>query len=157
MRSSSSWAPDAVDARDLAGFGAFVRRGLAALRAELPWAFARMAARLDGRDVLLVVDGERVPVRAAAGDVAVREGAAFAPRVTLHTDGLTVLRLADAEVTVVDATLDGSLVLSGSVDDLVAFHDGLQAFLHGAVRSPSFPALLDRFRRHVTAREVPPP
>ncbi len=154
MRSSSS---SAREGEALAGFGAFVRRGLAALRAELPWAFGAMARALDGRDVLLVVDGEPVAVRAAAGDVAVLDAVAtFAPCVTLHTRAAAVLRLADGELTVVDATLDGSLALTGAVDDLVAFHDGLMAFLHGAVRSPSFPSLLDQFRRYATREERPP-
>jgi hypothetical protein len=159
VRSSSSWARDAAAGRDLDGFGAFVRRGLAALRDELPWAFAQMARALGDRDVLLEVDDERVAVRAAAFDVAVlpAEPVGFAPRVTLRTDAATVLRLADAERTVVDATIAGELVLRGDVDDLVAFHDGLVAFLHGAVRSPSFPHLLDHFRRFVSRCEVKSP
>lgn len=156
MRSSSSSAPDAGP--DLAGFGDFVARGLATLRAELPWCWAATAAALDGRSVLLVVGAEPVRVRARRGEVAVLASAeGFAPCVTLVTDPVTVLRLADAETTVVDATLDGSIALRGDVDDLVAFHDGLVAFLHGAVRSPSFPRLLDLYRRWATtpARGAP--
>lgn len=130
-------------------------RGLATLHAELPWCFARMADALDGRDVLLSIGDESVPVRARDGAVRVLSaGEDCVACVTLVTDARTVLRLADAETTVVDATLDGSIALRGRVDDLVAFHDGLIAFLHGAVRSPSFPRLLDHYRRWVAAADL---
>lgn len=146
MRSSSSSGRDEGGA-----FGRFVARGLAALRDELPWAHARMAAALEGRDVLLTVDGEAVPVTARGGAVEVHPLApqGFSPCVTLATDRATVARLADAERTITDAVVAGEVALRGAVDDLVAFHDGLMAFLAGAVRSPSFPALLDDYRRWV--------
>lgn len=141
MRSSSSSAPEGA-------FGRFVSRGLGALRAELPWAYRRMADALCGRDVLLTVSGEDVPITAAGGEVTTHPAPPehFAPRVTLRTERAVVARLADAELTVVDAVVSGAVTLRGDVDDLVAFHEGLMAFLHGAVRSPSFPALLDEFR-----------
>ncbi len=138
----------------LASFGDFVREGLAALVEELPWCAARMVTALGRRDVLLTVDGEPVRVRADGARVRVIDAAEFSPRVTLTTDRVTVLRLADAETSVLDAVLDGSIVLRGDVDDLVAFYEGLQGFLHGAVRSPSFPRLLERYRRWAAPRDA---
>lgn len=144
VRSSSSSGPEP-------GFARFVARGLRALRAELPWAYALMADALGPRDVLLAISGETVAVTTRGGEVTAHaappEG--FAPRVVLATERATVLQLADAERTIVDAVVSGEVTLRGDVDDLVAFHDGLMAFLHGAVRSPSFPALLDEYRAWV--------
>lgn len=144
MRSSSSSGRDGA-------FGRFVSRGLGALRAELPWAYARVAAALAGRDVLLAVSGEDVPITARDGAVVAHVVApqGFSPCVTLRTERAVVARLADGELTIVDAVVSGEVALRGDVDDLVAFHDGLMAFLHGAVRSPAFPALLDEFRAWV--------
>lgn len=146
MRSSSSSGPEGA-------FQRFVTMGLRALRDELPWAYARTALALAGRDVLLTVSDEAVPVRATADEVTAHVSApeGFAPQVALRTARGVIVRLADAELSIVDAVISGEVSLRGDVDDLVAFHDGLMAFLHGAVRSPSFPALLDDFRRWAEA------
>lgn len=141
-------------ARPPASFGDFVREGLAALDDELPWCAARMVSALGRRDALLTVDAEPVRVRADGARVRVIDAVEFSPCVTLTTDRVTVLRLADAETTVLDAVLDGSITLRGDVDDLVAFYEGLQGFLHGAVRSPSFPRLLERYRRWAAPPEA---
>ena len=46
-----------------------------------------------------------------------------------------------------DAVLSGALELSGDLESLVAFHEGLMLYLAGAVRSLEFPRLLEAFRR----------
>jgi hypothetical protein len=54
--------------------------------------------------------------------------------------------LIDARLTLLDAVLSDALAMTGAPDDLLAFHDGLIAYVHGAVRAPSFPALLSAYR-----------
>jgi hypothetical protein len=49
-------------------------------------------------------------------------------------------------VSLLDAVLEERIVMLGSVPDICAFHDGLMAYLHGAVRCRSFPELLRRYR-----------
>jgi hypothetical protein len=74
-----------------------------------------------------------------------------APRVTLRTTRREVVALADAERSLVASVLLGETVLRGRVGDLAAFHDGLVEFLRGAVRSPTFPGLMDAFRADVVS------
>jgi hypothetical protein len=127
-------------------FRGWVDRGLRALSRELPWAHARMAAALGAREVALTVDGEVAAVQSDGARVWLRDEP-DAPVVTLRTTRREIVALADAERSLVESVLRGDTVLCGRVDDLAAFHDGLLEFLRGAVRSPSFPALMDGFRR----------
>ena len=68
------------------------------------------------------------------------------PTAELVTSRNTILSILDARLTLAEAVLSDAIVLKGHVDDLIAFHDGLMTYVRGAVRSPSFPRLLDHFR-----------
>jgi hypothetical protein len=68
------------------------------------------------------------------------------PTAELVTSRNTILNILDARLTLAEAVLSDAIVLKRHVDDLIAFHDGLMTYVRGAVRSPSFPRLLDRFR-----------
>lgn len=129
-------------------FRGWVDRGLRALQAELPWAYARMASALGAREVAITVDGEAAVVESDGVTVRLRDEPR-APSVTLRTSRREIVALAEAERSLVDSVLLGETVLRGRVEDLSAFHDGLLEFLRGAVRSPSFPALMDAFRADV--------
>lgn len=131
-------------------FRAWVDRGLRALARELPSAHARMAAALGAREVSIVVDGDEAVVESNGARVWLRDEA-LAPCVALHTSRREVVALADAERSLVASVLLGETVLRGRVADLAAFHDGLVEFLRGAVRSPSFPGLMDAFRADVVS------
>lgn len=77
------------------------------------------------------------------------------PDIEALTDVGTVLDVIDARATLMEAILNDRLFLRGSTEDLLAFHDGLMAYVHGAVRAPSFPWLLAEFRaaaRHRRSR-----
>jgi hypothetical protein len=139
VRSSSSSAPDAT-------FASFLAGSLDLLERELPWAYGAMCRVLAPREVLLSVDGEDVSVRCTERTAIVGARAA-APDVECRTTRAAILDLADASTSLVDAVMSDRVHLRGAVGDLLAFHDGLMAYLGGAVRSPSFPALLERFRR----------
>ena len=73
---------------------------------------------------------------------------------TLRTTRREIVALAEAERSLVSSVLLGETVLRGRVEDLAAFHDGLLEFLRGAVRSPSFPGLMDAFRRDVVSSDA---
>jgi hypothetical protein len=133
------------------GFAAFLRRSLELLERELPEALRALSARMASRSVLLSVDGERVQLR-------------FTPRialglpeeratVTVTTTRRTILDVVDRGTSLADAVLADHLVLVGAPADLLAFHDGLLDYVHGAVRAPSFPGLLGEFR--TAARGTP--
>ncbi len=134
-------------------FGGWVRRALAALGRELPWAYARMCEALGERVVAIEVEGERAVVRCTGCDTRVSETLAVSPTVELETTRRAVVGMADGEETLVEAVLSGSVVLRGAPDDLAAFHDALVAFLQGAVRAPSFPWKMEEFRKWQTARD----
>lgn len=129
-------------------FAGFLARSLASMRRELPWIFARLCARLCPRELRVEVDGEVIWIRCEPGDVRLMAapGPATGPAVEARTSRQAILDLAGGRVTLLDALLEERLALRGSVGDVVAFHDGLLIYLHGAVRDPSFPDLLRRFQ-----------
>ncbi|HYC22481.1 MAG TPA: hypothetical protein VEI94_07255 [Candidatus Bathyarchaeia archaeon] len=134
-------------------FADFLDESFAALRAEVPGIHAEMCRRLAPREVELVVDDERIAIAFS------REGAAFLgesrrPAIAVRTKGRAILDLIDALATLREAVLDERLELRGAPDDLLAFHEGLMAYLHGGVRAPSFPRLLRDFRRRQVAAPV---
>lgn len=128
-----------------AWFRSHLARALDLLRRELPRAYRRVVDELGGREVGLRIGAEEVSVRFVEGlPVLGRSGGA--PRVILATEAREILALADAERSVLGAILEDRVLLRGALPDLLAFHDALHVFLHGAVRCPSFDQLLDEFR-----------
>lgn len=128
-------------------FGRFLSRSLEAVSREVPRAWRALGAALAGRAVRLTVDGETL---VAAGDGAAvtlrapRDGESFA--VTLRTSHEAIVALVDGRRTLVESVLAGELDLRGTVEEIAVFHDALQAYLHGAVRSVSHPPLLRSYR-----------
>jgi hypothetical protein len=104
-----------------------------------------MCGALGTREVLIEVDGERTAVTSTKSATRV-EAAPRAPVVECRTTREAIIDLVDARMTLVDAVVSERVWLRGSVGDLLAFYDGLMAYLGGAVRCPSFPWLLNDFR-----------
>jgi hypothetical protein len=69
-----------------------------------------------------------------------------AGRTSRSSTRATILGVIDGETTARRAVLDERLLMRGRLDDVVAFHDALVAYVHGAVRAPSFPRLLRAYR-----------
>jgi len=126
-------------------FGTFLRDSFATLQRELPDIYAEMCRRLAPQDIAITVDSETVRLKFAREAVLPVKRLAH-PTVMVRTGRKAILDLIDARSTLLDAAVEERLHLRGSPDDLARFYDGLMAYLHGAVRSPSFPALLQRFR-----------
>jgi hypothetical protein len=129
-------------------FGRFLERSFALLRAARPDIYAECCRRLAPRRVRLRVDGRVLHLRFSAAEAVFGDDAPRDTRVAIDVDTTTaaILQVIDAEASLLDAVLDGRLELRGGVDDLLAFHDGLMTYVHGAVRAPSFPRLLRDFR-----------
>ena len=116
-----------------------------ALRGEVPSAYAAMCGRLSPRRLVLRVDGETIGLRFERTEAAFVPAAKH-PAVELETSRRTILDMIDGRHTLVTAVLADEMCLRGSPADVLAFHDGLTAYLHGGVRAPSFRPLLAEFR-----------
>ena len=127
-------------------FRTFLERSFDALRREVPEAYDEMCGRLSTRTLLLLVDGERVVVRFARDDARIVDSGERSA-VEMRTTRKTILDVIDAKSTLMSSVLADRLLLTGTPRDVLAFHDGLMAYVHGAVRARSFPALLRQFRQ----------
>lgn len=127
-------------------FGAFLQRSLALLAREAPAAEHRLAHALGANVVTFRVDGAPVAVRVEEGRPRVA-GAREPGHTEVATDPHTILDLVDAKLTLLEALTSERFRLRGSLDAVTGFDAALLAYLDGAVRCPSFPALLDEFRR----------
>lgn len=131
---------------------AFLRASFQILRREHADAFAAMVSALGQGRVYLRVDDEAVVLRFGQGTPQVwpaRPTDERAPAVV--TSRRAILRLADGAQTFLDTVLRGELDMWATPDDLLRLEHGLGLYLRGAVRCPSFPALLEQFRGTVRA------
>lgn len=129
--SSSTPTPDFAD---------LVERSLAALRREHPEAYGRFGRTLAGTTVALRVDGEAMTL-AFDGEASLHRGASAAP-VEFTATCAALLDLVQGRLSLRDAVRSGRADLRGAVPALARFDEALMLYLHGAVRSPTFPALV---------------
>src|SRR5262245_22772331 len=107
---------------------------------------------MNGRRLLLGVDAEQLEVdfRQRIPRVIVRCTGAEPPpargSIIMTTSRQTLLDLVDGKLSVITAIDQRSLRLWASASDLLAFDQGMTAYLHGAVRSGACTDLLTRFR-----------
>jgi hypothetical protein len=132
-------------------FADFLADSFSTLRREMPNGYHAMCRSLQPRTVALTVDGEPVGVHFEPARAVIARPVAQ-PTIEVRTTRAAILALIDATHTLHEAVLNDALYLRGDPSDLLAFHDGLMAYVHGAVRSPSFPHLLQAFR---SARAAP--
>lgn len=138
-------------------FAACLRLSLGTLRLECPEAYQRVCDCLAPLTVALTLDGDSVTlafhpvlirVVPASGPTARRNGrrAGTQPDVQASTSRCTILDLLEARSTIEDAILSDAIMLRGRVGDLARFYDALLYYVCGAVRCPSFPAILAGYR-----------
>lgn len=126
-------------------FAPFLGHSMTLLAAEKPRLYARLCDLLRDREAGVVIDGEPVGIAFPGG--AFRLVAAVTdPFIELRSSRATVLAVVDGRLTLEEAVAAEHLWLRGRLENLVLFHDALVLYLHGAVRCPSFPWLLDRYR-----------
>jgi hypothetical protein len=133
-----------------ARFADFLAASLELLERECPAAHAAMCGALSDRALRLTVDGEAVVVIFTARRASIAAAARHCS-VEVCTSRRTIIDLVDAKAALLDAVLHEALSLRGAPSELLAFLDGLRAYLHGAVRAPSFAPLLRRFRDALAA------
>jgi hypothetical protein len=126
---------------------AFLRTSFQILRREHAGAFGAMTDALGYGRLYLQVDEEAVVLRFGRGTPQVWSAQPRDRRPpAVVTSRRAILRLADGELTILDAVRGGDPVIVASPDDLMRLERGLGFYLRGAVRCPSFPALLEQFR-----------
>jgi hypothetical protein len=118
------------------------------LKQEFPRAYFLICSSLVGRTISLTVDGETMFLECKAFELVFRDRIEDL-EVRIVTDGSTILDAVDGVITIQEAIRTGRLFAGGRSDHLTACHAALLFFVRGAVRSPSFPMLLDEFRRFV--------
>jgi hypothetical protein len=118
------------------------------LASELPPAWTRFSACLDGCTVEIHVDGESFTVGIAAGTATIAGGPATpAPAdALLETTRRTIEDVLDARLSLREAVMHDALQVVAPLAMMSRLHAGILAYVHGGVRCPSFPALLKRFR-----------
>jgi hypothetical protein len=126
------------------GFFGFLTMSLSLLERELPSAYAGVVSALDCREVSICVDGAEASVRPRGSHLIVAPRR-HRPCVDATTTRETLRGLLDARWSLAEAVWEHRVLLRGRLEDLVAFCDALDAYFRGAVRCPSFPALLDRY------------
>jgi hypothetical protein len=122
------------------------------LEREIPQAYQRMCATLDGLSVRISVDDEPVVIGFAGvrGRVSLTGGPVDAE---LCTSRRAVLEVLDGRLSLADAVLADAVTIRAPLDTLERLNRALEAYMHGAVRSRSFAALLVRFRAARLGRE----
>lgn len=133
-----------LEENSLAGF---IGTSFKILSDEFPAAYFLMSASLNPRRVLLHIDGETV---ALAFDLRGAQIAASssAPEVEIDSTKQTILDVIDARLTLNDAVWNDAIRVKGKVEDVAICHEALLTYVRGAVRCPSFPLLLEQFRRY---------
>ena len=124
----------------------FIETSLSTLKQECPTAYNKMCQLLTPREIAMEIDSEVMHLVFAADNVSMTRDPGSAP-VRFQTTQPTILNLVDAHTTFNEAVLDGRIQLFGQINDIADFYEGFLLYLHGAVRCPSFPALLEQFRQ----------
>jgi ubiquinone biosynthesis protein UbiJ len=128
----------------------FIETSLRTLRREFPAAYDLLCAQLTPLEIHLLIEDESIPLRFRF-DQAIILLAPEQPDAELRTTRQTILDVIDARLTLDEAILTDAIRLQGEVEVLQRFHDALITYVSGAVRCPSFPELLTRFREAVTS------
>ena len=131
--------------------GDLLAESLALLEREAPECARRLAARLRGLPVDLSVDREALALQSDGARVRLAPPGDDPAPVALVTTRAVIAAVLDGRLLLTDAVLADRIAVRGPLSDLLTCHAALQDYVHGAVRSPSFPALLDRFRARLGA------
>jgi hypothetical protein len=126
-------------------FAALLETSLAVLSRECPEAYAEICRMLAGYEVAIVLDTEKLALCFEEDGPVVRRSAQQ-PTVHFIATRHTLLDLIDAKFTLEFAITRDILHVRGKMNALIQFYEALRLYIHGAVRSPSFPALLSDYR-----------
>ncbi len=139
---------------DCHDFRSFLKRSLRLLWEQHPPSYQQMALALAGKRVLIEIDHEAIALRFADGTVYTEDPHGHFD-VEARTSKAVILGLVDGQHTLMSTVLEDLFFLRGAMPELLAFHEGLTFYLQGAVRAPSFPGLLRRFRALEPSQTTP--
>ncbi|MDC0683647.1 sterol-binding-like protein [Sorangium atrum] len=128
---------------------ALLDESFATLARELPEAYARMCARFAGKTVRIEVDGERFVAAFESAAARVRRVGTeddVGADASITTSRRAIRDVLEARRSLSDAVLADEVEAVAPLDSLVEVLAGLSMYVHGAVRCPSFPRLLERFQ-----------
>ncbi len=138
------------------GVHALLLRSLDAIKADVPTQYAALCGALGGESVHLQIDHEFLLVQSDGRHVDVSAPAKKNRRepedgqhvgVQLRTRARVIRDIIDGDCDLVDAVVSEAVELVGDIGVLSQFNTALTAYLHGAVRSPRFDAIVEEFRQ----------
>jgi hypothetical protein len=130
----------------------FLDQSLAILAREAPGSYRRLCDTFAGRRLRVTGDEEEfgldfrdrsVVIAAARGDEAIVAG----------IDRRTIVDMVDAHLTIEEALRLDRLTMRASLKDALTAFDGMEIYLRGAIRCPSFPGLLAQLRASLNEEE----
>ena len=131
---------------DETSFVHYLQDSLTHMQGECPPAYAQLCQLLAPRQVQLSVDREELWMGFAPAAISVQPGQAANASVHIRLPRQVILDMLDAKLTLQDAILTGRVSLQGDLHHLTLFYEGWLTYLRGAVRCPSIPDLLERYR-----------
>jgi len=141
-------------------FQSSLEDALGMIEREQPRLFVRLCGDLGARVIDARVESERVRIARDGDRLTASEVPPTAPVIAgaiwVESDFATIDALLDGETTLLDVVWGDRVRLRGSIDELLGAHDALVTFLCAAVRCPSAPELLKRFRDGVAGRTTAP-
>jgi alkyl sulfatase BDS1-like metallo-beta-lactamase superfamily hydrolase len=126
-----------------ATFFQFLASALRALEGEVPMANAALCAALSQLDVRIVADGQASRLCVRRGRSVLMEDGTAGAEIRL-TRAVTE-SLLEGRLTLLGAVVDDHLSIRGAPAHVESLLEALDAFLRGAVRSVSMPALLEAY------------
>lgn len=113
---------------------------------ECRLAYHSLCEVLAQRQVALHVDGEALALVFTRQHAVTLPLTEAIPDIHLSLTRAAILDLVDGKLTLQEAILEGRVNLQGNLPNLLLFHEGWLAYMRGAIRCPSFPDLLERYR-----------
>jgi hypothetical protein len=129
---------------------------LSVLQREQPASYARLCEALASLHIEIHVDGECMIAGFEPGGHRIAESAVApttAADARFRASRGAVLDVLDDRISLAEAVQTGRLEAYAPLVRLLELHDALLLYVNAAVRCPSFPALLDRFRAAAAAAE----
>ena len=121
----------------------YVEASLKVLEREAPVHFAAVKSRLGGLTALIRVD-DATPFRLDLASMP-WVGSAAVGDVDVGLSPVDIESLLTGALTIEEAITDDRLLVRGELDHVLDFLDALGAWLHGAIRAPSMPALSAKY------------
>ena len=123
------------------------------LRTDLPPSYGALCRRLDRLAIEIRVDGEGFVVRFSESRAGVAD-ISGSTDAHIETSVGCILAVIDGAIDLSEAVMRHEVRVVGALSVVTRLHEGILAYVHGAVRCPAFPELLRRLRSLSGNREM---